>query len=35
MTRILKTCIDGIPLGLSLALLLACSVNLVALSRWL
>jgi hypothetical protein len=33
MTR--KTWLDGIPAGLAIALLLACSVNLVALCRLL
>jgi hypothetical protein len=35
MTTILKTRIDGIPVGLALALLLACAVNLAVLCRWL
>jgi hypothetical protein len=35
MTTIRHTRIDGVPLGISLALLLACAVNLLALTRWL
>lgn len=35
MTTISKTRIDGMPIGLILALLLACAVNLAVLARWL
>ncbi|ABD06905.1 hypothetical protein RPB_2200 [Rhodopseudomonas palustris HaA2] len=35
MTTISKTRIDGMPIGLTLALLLACAVNLAVLARWL
>ncbi|WP_283809307.1 hypothetical protein [Rhodopseudomonas palustris] len=35
MTTILKTRIDSAPVGLTLALLVACAVNLTVLVRWL
>lgn len=35
MTTISKTLLEGVPVGLTLALLLACAVNVVVLARWL
>ncbi len=35
MTTISKTLLQGVPVGLTLALLLACAVNVAVLARWL
>lgn len=35
MTTAIKTCLDALPIGLAVVLLLACSVNLAVLCRML